>query len=333
MKKIITVITFFIALLSLSSNASAKKPIDGCDYVTDGSIPYASGHNLNGQFLMPGYDAFGYNYQAHIFNGSFANAYLGRPGSAFPPYMDDDASYLVDNPTAVGHWTWPFRNVDLQMKWNDAWLANKDCNSDNALDRSSPYIGSGAWLTNHAKGTYEGSAWDVAGGYVLTFDYLGSLYVHDTTIDSSFTGTGGYPSGLPYSITWTVTGTVTGDNVSFRIDYDGSGYYVDAVGTIASDGTMSGTWSNASQAGTWTTTSGNVNKQICEVSDFVKIIAPPNDANLEGGIWYTAESEEIGPVIWGSFAIIQEIASDPCEEYGVINYLSPLKAGLGNWED
>ena len=43
------------------------------------------------------------------------------------------------------------------MKWNDAWLSNKDCDGDGLLDRHygfGSYIGSGAWLTNHQSGTY-----------------------------------------------------------------------------------------------------------------------------------------------------------------------------------
>ena len=43
------------------------------------------------------------------------------------------------------------------MKWNDAWISNKDCNADGLLDRHrgfASYLGSGAWLTNHQAGTY-----------------------------------------------------------------------------------------------------------------------------------------------------------------------------------
>ncbi len=45
------------------------------------------------------------------------------------------------------------------MKWNDAWLSNKDCDDDGKLDRHhgyASYIGSGAWVTNHMKQTYIG---------------------------------------------------------------------------------------------------------------------------------------------------------------------------------
>ena len=41
------------------------------------------------------------------------------------------------------------------MKWNDAWLSNKDCDGDGKLDRHygfATYIGSGAWETNHMLG-------------------------------------------------------------------------------------------------------------------------------------------------------------------------------------
>lgn len=102
---------------------------------------------------MPGYDPFGYNYQAHLFNGYYANVYLGRDG--FPPYEGDTDAYLAENPDAENHWSWPYRDVRLIMKWNDAWLSNKDCDPDGKLDRHygyDSYIGSGAWETNHQSG-------------------------------------------------------------------------------------------------------------------------------------------------------------------------------------
>ncbi|MHA1975068.1 MAG: hypothetical protein ACTSW1_18930 [Candidatus Hodarchaeales archaeon] len=33
------------------------------------------------------------------------------------------------------------------------------------------------------------------------------------------------------------------------------------------------------------------------------------DVKLIDGVWYTVNGSEIGPVIWGSFAIIQEVES------------------------
>ena len=110
------------------------------------------------------------------------------------------------------------------MKWNDAWLSNKDCEGDDfKLDRHpghESYRGSGAWLTNHQSGDDENGHWTY----------------------------------------------------------------------------------------------------------FVKIVAAPDDAYAEGGNWYTSGGGMIGPVIWGSFAIIQEVYSGE----GSYNY-SAVGLGLGIW--
>ena len=130
-------------------------------------------------------------------------------------------------------WCQPYADDRLIMKWNDAWLSNKDCDGDGLLDRHygfDSYIGSGAWLTNHMKGEYE------------------------------------------------------------------------------QDG------------------------KICKWSYFCKTVAAPADAYQDGDFWYTADGEEIGPVIWGAFAIIQEISNDPCaREHGVL-YLSPVGPGFGKFK-
>ena len=127
----------------------------GCTTIQSGLIVYSVGHFLAGQSLMIGFDPWGYNYQGCMFSGSYTNSYLG--GAGFPPWDGDNEAYLDANPTAVSHWAWPYRDVTLMMKWNDAWLSNTDCNSDGSLDRHNgfvSYIGSGAWLTNHQQGTY-----------------------------------------------------------------------------------------------------------------------------------------------------------------------------------
>ena len=136
------------------STASAKPAT--CATLQDGVLLYTTGHYFAGQPIPTGYDAYGYNYQAHQFQGSYANAYLGKDG--YPPYTGDDASYLVVNPGAASKWYWPYRNDQLAMKWNDAWLSNRDCDGDGLLDRHHglpSYIGSGAWVTNHQSGEYE----------------------------------------------------------------------------------------------------------------------------------------------------------------------------------
>ena len=155
-----------------------------------------------------GFDQWGYNYQGHLFNGTYCDAYR-------------DAA-----------WCQPYKEDQLMMKWNDAWLANVDCDGDGLLDRHygfPSYIGSGAWLTNHMSGEYQ---------------------------------------------------------------LDG---------------------------------------QTCQWKYFVKIVAAPTDATAAGGVWYNAEGVEMGPVIWGEFAVIQEVSNDNCTGDHGLQYSSPDHNGLGGW--
>ncbi len=121
---------------------------------------------LVGMMVVPGmtkggFNEYGNNYGAHIFNGSYANNYLGRDG--FPPYEGDTEAYLADNPGAANMWYWPYRDIQLVMKWNDTWLSDKDRDLDGNLDRGYPTLSTGppwnnsaadgAWLTNHMRGS------------------------------------------------------------------------------------------------------------------------------------------------------------------------------------
>ena len=160
------------------------------------------------------FDEYGYNYTAHMFRGSYFNSYARS--AELPAWDGDDEAYLAENPTAASHWAWPYREVNLLMKWNEAWLS-KDKVRHEGFDS---YIGSGAWLTNHQSG--------------------GDKKDH-----------------------WTY---------------------------------------------------------------FCKIVAAPADAVNESDVWYTADGVEIGPVIWGSFALIQEVESG----LGA-TYVSPAGPGLGKW--
>jgi hypothetical protein len=161
MKKSLIILLVLLTALVLTTMVAqagppAEKKATACATIQNGMLTYSAGHYLADKPLTVGYDAYGYNYQAHMFSGSYANAYLGRDG--FPPYDGDTDGYLAANPGADSKWYWPYRDNELVMKWNDAWLSNVDCDGDGLLDRHSPsssYIGSGAWETNHQKGSYD----------------------------------------------------------------------------------------------------------------------------------------------------------------------------------
>jgi hypothetical protein len=198
----IGILGLVVLLLTVTASTAAAK--EQCTTIQDGTLLTS-----DGDVITTGYDEWGYNYQAHMFNGTYCDAYR-------------DAA-----------WCQPYADVELMMKWNDAWLSNKDCDGDGLLDRHygfTSYIGSGAWLTNHQSGEYE--------------------------------------------------------------DADG---------------------------------------ETCKWTYFVKIVAAPADATLSAGIWYAADGTEIGPSIWGEFAIIQDVTNDPCAGMHGLQYVSPDHAGLGGW--
>lgn len=204
MKKLIIVVGIVLGVVLLtSSQVMADKP-DTCTTIQSGELKTS-----DGSIITVGYDEWGYNYQSHLFNGMYCDSYR-------------DAA-----------WCQPYKDVKLTMKWNDAWLSNKDCDGDGLLDRHygfDSYIGSGAWLTNHQSGEYQ-----------------------------------------------------------------------------SDDG------------------------KVCKWTYFTKIVAVPEDAYSENGVWFTADGTEIGPVIWGQFATIQSVYNDPCEGVGGVEYLSPANVGLGGW--
>lgn len=138
--------------------------------------------------------------------------------------------------------------------------------------------------------------WDVGGSWVVAFDYLGTPYAHDMTLAQSgagnLTGSGGHPAGGSHVYTWVLTsGSVSGDTIDFLADYTASADAVTpqttmhVVGTIAPDGSMSGTWSDNYQGGvrtgTWTTTSGVATPIV------VAPTVPTNKNQCKKGGWQT----------------------------------------------
>lgn len=113
--------------------------------------------------------------------------------------------------------------------------------------------------------------WDTTGDYVITMEHLGSDNDHDMTLVQDefgqLTGNGGSPAGAT-SYLWTVTsGSVSGDTIEFTADYTATSDAVtpqttmEVTGTIATDGTMAGNWSDnydgGDRSGTWDTASGS----------------------------------------------------------------------------
>ncbi len=83
------------------------------------------------------------------------------------------------------------------------------------------------------------SNWTIEGQHAIVFTCGGGSYAH--TLTNGFPGSGTYDPDPNY--TWNMTGDITGDNITFNIFYTGTnaGYTLNGVGTIDSDGSISGT--------------------------------------------------------------------------------------------
>jgi hypothetical protein len=111
--------------------------------------------------------------------------------------------------------------------------------------------------------------WNVAGTYPLVTALGGSPYPHTMTVDTikpvsttatKFSGSGFYDPDPSY--TWTVTGMVSGSDISFTLVYTGTGagYTFSATGTIAADGSASGTATDSALQSplTWSIPAGSM---------------------------------------------------------------------------
>ncbi len=110
----------------------------------------------------------------------------------------------------------------------------------------------------------------VSGSWVIAFDYLGTAYPHDMTLAQdgagNLTGSGGNPVGANVYMWSLISGSVSGNTIDFNANYTATPDAVTpqttmhVVGTIAGNGTMSGTWTDnyqgGSRGGTWVSTSG-----------------------------------------------------------------------------
>ncbi|MFH2071494.1 MAG: hypothetical protein ABIJ75_01450, partial [Actinomycetota bacterium] len=109
-----------------------------------------------------------------------------------------------------------------------------------------------------------------------------------------------------------------------NVDADGDGLLDRHFGFDSYIG--SGAWTTNHQSGEYV-----LDGKTCKWNYFVKIVAAPADATSIGGIWYMADGTEMGPAIWGAFAIIQEVENDRCAGVHGMQYLSPNNAGFGSY--
>ncbi|MEN8041732.1 MAG: hypothetical protein ABFR95_09535 [Actinomycetota bacterium] len=136
MKRVLSVMTGVLLLTALFASAAIAAPpaSDSCATIKSGDIVDSAGNPIS-----IGFDEFGYNYQAHMFNGTYDSSDRKMDGM----YWGQEGDFVDDK---------------LMMKWSDSWLANVDCDGDGKLDRGLvDGVVNGVsmgWLTNHVVGDY-----------------------------------------------------------------------------------------------------------------------------------------------------------------------------------
>jgi hypothetical protein len=200
-------------------------------------------------------------------------------------------------------------------------------------------------FANHATAA---TSWDVTGSYDVSFEYLGSNYVHDMDLAQdpadSLTGSGGHPANGTHVYTWVLTsGSVTGNNISFTANYTAT---ADAVvpqtvmtvtGVIDTNGTMSGTWSDnyqgGSRSGTWETTSGaavQVNKVIVRPSDAQGWTSTGPYADTRTGGIVDFVSDVTSPLPTAALHLTTDSTNEAKAQYMTINHAGTLLSSVTN---
>jgi hypothetical protein len=245
-------------------------------------------------YVKAGFDQYGYNYNARLFNGWYGYYDKVLDGGLVPGTGDamlvmkwsEDWTPMAEEPIGAwctNHFKWYSNDYD-----EDTWYGWET--RDKWVDSNGPFI------------------WSLVGDWSIHVDYLGGTYMHnmivtDQTDEGVLAGTGSSPVD---QVTWQMTGLINGDHISFEMawDYDGSSYVGTVVGIIAEDGTISGTWSsNANQAGLWWSVSGACTKiyegvAAYKITEFLKIQKVGDDpiawALYEQGGAYDAQ--------WGTYS-------------------------------
>jgi hypothetical protein len=132
--------------------------------------------------------------------------------------------------------------------------------------------------------------WSLDATVPLTFAIGTSTYAHTMTIDQitptsndsfTFTGTGVYDADP--TVTWNVSGMVSGSTVTFTIVYTGTGapYTVTGTGTIAADGSISGTATDSAlQSLTFTTPAGSAQEVLSYTASVSCAVVTATDATF-----------------------------------------------------
>lgn len=140
MKKLVSILSFFALIFTISYCTTD-------DIISDAEIIHSekkSDLNTNN-----GFDQWGYNWNAHQFNGYLINAWFGDemdPTADWykkePPYNGDWEGYAEDHPEVLEYGFYYYGNMTMVSHWNESCISKEGVYNDQILD-------SDAWITFH----------------------------------------------------------------------------------------------------------------------------------------------------------------------------------------
>lgn len=152
-KYFITIIVLFgLLLLSSCSKETMDETLD-LNQIQETEL--AAKNSKNNDI---GFNEYGFNWNAHHFNGILLNVFFsdpffqGAPWYGMDPYMGDEAGYLEKYPDADKFWFWGYRHINLVMHWNEALISRDAVYADS-------WINSNAYITFHYSGGEGSASW------------------------------------------------------------------------------------------------------------------------------------------------------------------------------
>ncbi|MFH4967533.1 hypothetical protein V8G61_04935 [Gaetbulibacter sp. M240] len=96
-----------------------------------------------------GFDQWGYNWNAHQFNGYLINAYFGDEMNENapwykkePPFDGNVSEYAQEHPEVLDYPFWIYGDMKLVMHWNESSISSDGVYQD-------PIVDTDAWITFH----------------------------------------------------------------------------------------------------------------------------------------------------------------------------------------
>ena len=173
MKKIISITTVFTLLTVLlsCSNEMNDDPINTVDMK---SLTSKNNEKLTG------FDEWGYNWNAHQFNGYLINAWFGdemdpsAPWYKQEPYNGEWESYAEQHPEVWNYDFYYYGNMTMVSHWNESCISKEGI-------YQYPIVDTDAWITFHYRAGENKNQWSQFQKYVAvkSTDILHVYYADD----------------------------------------------------------------------------------------------------------------------------------------------------------